>query len=60
MSEHRPTPLLVLKNSRTSAYPLRECSMHKGLSNQEGGVDLTPTRWVCGHCFKKLSMRKPR
>lgn len=52
--------MLILKNSRTSAYPLRECSMHKGPSNQEGGVDLTPTRWVCGHCFKKLSMRKQR
>ena len=60
MSEHNPPTALYLKGSRPTVLPLVECSMHKGLANQEGGVALTPTRWVCAHCFKKLSMRKPR
>lgn len=60
MTEYRPTPAISLKNSRPTTLPLRSCDLHKGLANQEGGVALTPTRWVCAHCFKKISMRKPR
>lgn len=45
-----------MRGSRPTSTPTKMCSKHNDLAPPEGGVDLSPTRWVCFTCFR--TMRK--
>jgi hypothetical protein len=46
---------ISLPNSRASSSNYKVCDRHKEATVPEGGVQLTPTRWICAKCW--FSMR---
>lgn len=54
---------ITLPGSSRPDLPLRACQGKKCAGAEripEGGVDLSPTKWVCGACWNVVARRLPR
>lgn len=49
---------IALPGSPKSSRPLQFCSRHKADAPPEGGVNLTPSKWVCLSCWASLRQRQ--
>lgn len=49
---------LTLLGSQRSVQPLRVCDKCDELSAPEGGVQVSPKRWLCANCWISLRNRK--
>ena len=47
------TRSIILPGSLKTSEALRECSKCGDQRAPEGGVDLSPTRWVCARCWAR-------
>lgn len=51
-------PSIRMVNSNRGSQPLKHCDQHKALVPPEGGIQLTPSKWMCASCWVKFNARR--